>query len=255
MFSRSALFEHPVIRREGSQLSFAEQRVTELAGDLGCRVDCTKDGGVFDRDLDGYAAILSYSCGRPEDLMKEGGKDGSPPLTQQGWQNLDEAVRAGKPILALHPGFFLLPEAFGADAVGGAHGSQQSATMRVVSPGFPGLEGLPGSFSMFEEWFSLIGFREDLHVILAQDCTGMDTKQEADRRYYDRPPFPATWARMHGKGRVFYTTMGHREDVLTSEVFRRVFHAGLAWALGRVDFDISPNIAEVTPEASTSHMT
>ena len=39
---------------------------------------------------------------------------------------------------------------------------------------------------------------------------------------YKRPPYPSTWARMHGKGRVFYTSMGHREDVWTSPEFQAV---------------------------------
>ena len=39
---------------------------------------------------------------------------------------------------------------------------------------------------------------------------------------YQRPNFPATWARMHGKGRVFYTSMGHREDVWTNPIFQNL---------------------------------
>ena len=104
-------------------------------------------------------------------------------------------------------------------------------------------------FSMMEEWFSLVQFAKDLHVVLVQDCAGMNKSNPADRRYYDRPPYPATWARMYGKGRVFYTSMGHREDVWTIKPFRQVLQGGLRWALGDAAADISPNILEVTPRA------
>lgn len=248
LFSRSVLFEHPVICRQRGELSFGEQRFAELAGELGCEVDCTKDGRVFEQDLQQYAAVVSYSCGRPEDLMKAESQDNTPALTPRGWKNLDNAVRAGKPLVGIHPGLWLLPEAFGADCFG--HGSQQVATMRVTSPRFPGCEALPESFSMMEEWFSLISFVADLHVILFQDCAGMSLEQPMDRKCYDRSPFPATWSRMHGQGRVFYTSMGHREDVWTSDVFRKVLLGGLSWVLGDVNADLSPNVSQVTPQAN-----
>jgi type 1 glutamine amidotransferase len=246
-FSRSVLFEHPVVRRQGNELSFAEKEFVAIAAQVGCDVECTKDGRVFDRDLDPYAAIVSYTCGRPQELMKEKSLDNSPPLSERGWKNLDRAVRAGRPLVAIHPGLWLLPEAFGADCLG--HGNQQAGKMVVASPGFPGVKGLGQSFSMMEEWFALVKFAKDLHVILVQDCAGMDKSNPADRRYYDRPPYPATWARMHGKGRVFYTSMGHREDVWTSKPFRQILQGGLRWALGDAAADISPNIQEVAPRA------
>ena len=250
-FSRSALFEHPVIRREGGQLSLAEKALVEMARQIDCTVDCTKDGRVFEQDLDAYAAVVSYTCGRPEHLLKPiqaDGQDGNQPLSETGWKNLDAAVREGKPFVAIHPGLWLLPEAAGADCLG--HGSQQEARIHVVSPRFPGAEKLGESFSMLEEWFSLMRFAEDLHVVLVQDCAGMDKKAEADRRCYDRPPFPCTWARMHGKGRVFYTSLGHREDVWSSKIFEQILLGGLSWALGRLEADITPNLDQVAPQAN-----
>ncbi len=59
----------------------------------------------------------------------------------------------------------------------------------------------------------------------------------------------ATWARKHGKGRVFFTAMGHREDVWTHATFQQILLGGIAWALGNVDADIPPNIKKATPQA------
>ncbi len=66
---------------------------------------------------------------------------------------------------------------------------------------------------------------------------------------YQRPEFPSTWARREGKGRVFYTSLGHREDVWTNPVFQEIALGGFAWVMGNVDYDVRPNIAEVTPHA------
>ncbi len=250
LFSRSVLYEHSVIQRHGSELSFAEKIFITLARQAGCTVECTKDGRIFDGDLSPYAAVVSYSCGRPADLMKPESFEHSPPLSERGWKNLDARVQGGLPLMAIHPGLWLLPQAFGADCVG--HGGQQVAKMLVTSPRFPGTAGLGKSFSLHEEWFSLVEFAKDLHVVLVQDCAGMNKREPLDRRYYDRPPFPATWARKYGKARVFYTSMGHREDVWMNQIFQQVVVGGLSWILGRVDADIRPNIEQVAPRANDS---
>ncbi len=66
---------------------------------------------------------------------------------------------------------------------------------------------------------------------------------------YERPPFPATWARRHGRGRVFYSSMGHREDVWANPLFQSILLGGLRWALGMVPADIVPNLAQAAPAA------
>ncbi|MEI6862357.1 MAG: ThuA domain-containing protein, partial [Verrucomicrobiota bacterium] len=61
---------------------------------------------------------------------------------------------------------------------------------------------------------------------------------------------PSTWARMQGKGRVFYTSMGHRDDVWTNPAFQSVLLGGINWATGRVDADVTPNLDKVAPKAN-----
>jgi len=246
-FSRSVLFEHPVIRREGGRLSLAEKVLVDLGKRHGFDVECTKEGSVFSGDLGKYAAIISYSCGSPADLAKPGGFDRSSPLTPEGRQRLLKAVAAGKGFVAVHPGIWMLPEIIGGDFLG--HGTQQVATMRVASPKFPGLGSAGDWFSFNEEWFSLYRFAKDIHVILVQDCRGMKIENPLDKQCYDRPPFPATWCRMHGQGRVFFTSMGHREDVWTNPVFQEVLMGGLRWAVRDVDAAIPANLDQVAPEA------
>jgi hypothetical protein len=124
------------------------------------------------------------------------------------------------------------------------HGPQQVATMRVASPKFPGLEGVGDSFELNEEWYALKNFAKDLHVILVQETEGM--KGDC----YQRPPFPATWARLHGKGRVYYTSLGHRHDVWTNPLCQQIVIGGFDWAMGNVDADLTPNLDKVTPKAN-----
>lgn len=253
-FTRNVGYYHSVVRRKGSALSHAEQALVEMGKRVGVQVECTKDGRVFDGDLDQYGAIAFYTNG---DLTLPN-KQQEPPMSSRGKGRLLDAIAGGKGFVAFHsscacwrtPG-----EKYANSAevdpylamVGGefiAHGAQQEATMRIVSPSFPGMQDLGASFPLHEEWYALKNFADDLHVILVQETAGMKGT------CYQRPPFPSTWARRHGRGRVFFTAMGHREDVWVEPRFQQIVLGGLAWALGNVDADVTPNIRRVTPHAS-----
>jgi type 1 glutamine amidotransferase len=128
------------------------------------------------------------------------------------------------------------------------HGRQQKARMIVADPKFPGMEAAGSDgFELLEEWYSLKDFAPDLHVLLVQDTKGMVGPD------YDRPPYPATWARRYGRGRVFYSSMGHREDVWESARFQTILRGGLRFAFGDAprNIDLSPNLVRVAPGYAT----
>ncbi len=251
-FTKSSGFEHSVVKREGDAPAYAERVLKEFAGAAGFDVEATKDGTVFDGDIDQYAAFFFYTT---EDLTQVG-NDKNPAMSAKGKARFLEAIAAGKGMIGSHcasdtfhsPGdrrkASATPDPYIA-MLGGefiSHGPQQEAKMRVVDTAFPGI-GEQKEFKLNEEWYSLKNFAPDLHVLLVQETEGMQGQD------YKRPPYPATWARQHGKGRVFYTSMGHREDVWTNPLFQSIVVGGLRWATGQVDADITPNIKAVTPDA------
>jgi hypothetical protein len=106
---------------------------------------------------------------------------------------------------------------------------------------FPGCESLGASFALMDEWYTFKDFAKDMHVIHVLQTQGMKGID------YQRAPFPYTWARRHGQGRVFYTGLGHREDVWTNPLFQKVLLGGLGWAAGNVDATIPADIETATP--------
>lgn len=281
MFTRSQTFEHPSIKRSSElahirelegvvqvvektgekkanlELGWAEKVLTDLGKQHGFEVTATKDGGVFTAaNLAQYDGFFFYTTG---DLTQSGG-DGNPPMSVEGKQAFLDAIRAGKAFVGTHSAsdtFHGPGDRFDAkppakldpyiEMIGGEfirHGPQQVARMRVASAKFPGASKIGEGFDINDEWYALRNFQQNLHVVLVQETKGMQGKD------YQRPPYPATWARMHGKGRVFYTSMGHRADAWINPNFQSVLLGGLAWALGNVDADIPPNIEKVTPQAS-----
>lgn len=246
-FTRSVEYEHSVVSPGKDGISFSGRVLRQLGKQAGFEVHSTKDGRIFDQDLDQYDGIVSFLCG---DMFQPSVRK-TPPMTPTGLKKLIDAVQAGKPFVGLHSACYWGKTTSRADSpyltmVGAEfvqHGAQQESTMRVVAPNFPGCSKLGRAFTKLDEWYAMKNFASDMHVVLVQDNDGMKGPM------YQRPPFPATWARMHGRGRVFFTSMGHREDVWTSVQFQQVLLGGIAWALGDVDADLSANIEQTAPKA------
>ncbi|MFO1065027.1 MAG: ThuA domain-containing protein [Pirellulales bacterium] len=253
-YNKSATFEHSVVKQTGDAPCYATRMLNEFAAPAGFEFVSTKDGTVFDGDLSSYDAFLFFTTG---DLTQVG-LDKQPAISAAGKQKLLDAVAAGKGFLGSHCAsdtFHSKGKAFANQTeldpyiamLGGEfirHGEQQKAKMKVVDSKFPGLDKAGDGFALNEEWYSLKNFASDMHVLLVQDTNGMKNVD------YDRPPYPATWIRKHGKGRVFYTSMGHREDVWAHPSFQSLFVGALKWATGQAEADLTPNLKEVTPEAS-----
>lgn len=259
-FTKSSGFEHSVVKRPAKdQLSHSETILTELGRKHGFEVTCTKDGGVFTpENLAKYDVFVFFTSG----MLTEPGTDKTPPMTLAGKAALLEAIQRGKGFVGIHAAndsFHVQPDpadksaryvAYGDKVdpyiamLGGEfikHGPQQIATNHVVDRKFPGCEELGEDFVGLDEWYTFKDFAKDLHVILVQETKGMKGTD------YRRAPFPATWARRQGQGRVFYTSMGHREDVWTNPRFQRILLGGLGWAAGNVKVDVAQNLETVTP--------
>ena len=255
-YTRSQGFQHDVIKRPDNNkddvLSFAEKELSKLAEKHGLDIVCTKDGSIFTPEkLAQFDVIAFYTTGN---LEKEGGGDKTPPMPKGGRDALVKFIESGKGFV----GFHCATDTFGKHAgsgdgdktdnyikmVGGefdGHGAQQNSKIRAVG-GFGPLKDVK-DYEMNEEWYLFKNIAPDMHVILVQESASM-----REQSYKNRKPYPMTWARTQGKGRVFYTSMGHREDVWTSDVFHQVVLGGLSWALGNVQVDVKPNLREACPD-------
>jgi type 1 glutamine amidotransferase len=262
-FTKSSGFEHSSIKRKSKDvLSHAEQIVTDLGAKNNYAVLCTKDGGIFSpARLAEFDAFMFYTTGD----LTEPGTDKNPPMSPEGKKAFLDLIRQGKGFVGTHSAADTFhspgnkghtPERFiqdgdkaddyvkmlGAEFI--VHGAQQKAKMHAYDKNFPGMAAAGDGFEMLEEWYTFKNQSKDLHVLLAQE-PGLKGNM------YDRPAYPATWARMHEKGRVFYTSMGHREDVWTNPIFQSILMGGLSWAFGNAQADVAPNVEKVTPQYMT----
>jgi len=262
VFTKSSGFEHQVVKRSGSQLSIAENAVTELGKKNGFEVTCTKDGRVFDSgEFRKHNALFFFTTG---DLTTTG-TDGNPPMSAAGKQAMLSAIEGGLGFVGCHAAsdtFHTQPDpqdlsnryvAHGAQSdpylrmlggefiIHGGHPRLQTAELIVNDPTFPGLQGVKSPVSLNEEWYSLKDFAPDLHVILT-----IDTKTLHDK-CYERRPYPVSWARMHGKGRVYFNAIGDRPENWQEPFFLNALAGGLRWSIGDAQAKLTHNLATAAP--------
>ncbi len=266
-FTKSAGYEHSVVKRENGQPSYSERIFTKLGAAHNIEFTFSKDGGKFSPEyFQQFDAIVFYTSG---DLSSVG-NDGQPAITPAGKQALLEAIAGGKGFVGLHSAAdtYHTGETGGGNPsdranryklhgdasddyikmLGGEfinHNAQQVAKATVIDKLFPGCRHLGDAFNIKEEWYSMKEFAPDLHVLLRMETKGMEGVD------YQRPPYPLAWARKYGKGRVWCNGMGHREDVWDSPKFQQMVIGGIEWAAGRIKAEVPPNLEAVTPGAST----
>jgi type 1 glutamine amidotransferase len=262
VFTKSSGFEHDVVKRKDGKLSICENVATEIGKKHGFHVECTKDGRIFDSaEFKSFGAAFFFTTGN----LTEEGTDKNPPMSPAGKQKFLDTIHGGMGFVGVHAAsdtFHTQPDAkdlssryvaYGEKSdpyirmIGGEfiiHGSDprlQTTELIINDPKFPGLEGVKPPVEMNEEWYSLKDFAPDLHVILTVDTSKL--KGEC----YQRRPYPGTWARMHGKGRVFYTNIGDRPENWQNEFFLNLLAGGTRWALRDVNADVPTNLKSATP--------
>jgi type 1 glutamine amidotransferase len=256
-FTKSSGFQHSVIARKGDAPAMAEKILTEIGKEHGFEVVASKDGRMFDPDKIGQWDAFAFET--TGDLTKPSTSDKvdkTPGISADGLKAFFDAIESGKGFVGMH----CATDTFGdhrklgasdpyTKMIGGhfaGHGSPQLVSIEIADPGFPGASGFgTGSFELRDEWYAQKYLADDLHVILTQKTQGMKGKE------YERPNYPETWARMQGKGRVFYTSMGHYDDVWENPKFQGLLLGALGWATGKIDTDVTPNVMKVTPEYKT----
>jgi type 1 glutamine amidotransferase len=109
------------------------------------------------------------------------------------------------------------------------HGGIVEAEVRVSEPANPAVAHLAPSVRLADEWyrFQLMGpGRTVLLKFERNPSDGVGTAGEA-------VDLPLAWQKPHGSGRVFYTALGHRQEIWEDARFRKHLLEAIRWAIGR----------------------
>jgi type 1 glutamine amidotransferase len=120
---------------------------------------------------------------------------------------------------------------------GGHPWNGELMTMRVEDPGNPINAAFGGKdFQIADQAFQLQEpvLRDRMHVLLSIDAerTGLAPGRRILPVRKQDMDFPMSWIRRHGKGRVFYTGLGHNPHVFWNARVLEHLLAGIQYALG-----------------------
>ena len=101
-------------------------------------------------------------------------------------------------------------------------------------PSFPAVRHFPKEFVKFDEIYQPKAWsRDKVNVLLSLDPDRLDyNNPRVHRTDHD---FAVAWSKMYGKGRVFYSTLGHTEEAWNDPDIRKMYFEAIRWALGMTD--------------------
>ena len=115
------------------------------------------------------------------------------------------------------------------------------APILVEDPSFPGMQQWPRAFTLKDEIYQIRNFsREKLRVLMRLDASKLEMNPRVHRQDRD---FAVTWAKMYGKGRVFYSTLGHPVENWDKPEMQTMYLEAIKWAMGLKDADVTPRPA------------
>ncbi|WP_446742040.1 ThuA domain-containing protein [Silvibacterium acidisoli] len=103
------------------------------------------------------------------------------------------------------------------------------------SPDFPAVRHFPKAFTKYDEIYQPKDWsRDKVNVLLSLDPSKLDYSNNPRIHRMDHD-FPVAWTKMYGKGRVFYSTLGHTEEAWEDPDIKKMYFEAIKWALGMTE--------------------
>jgi len=158
-------------------------------------------------------------------------------------KNLDDYVRGGGGFMAIHSATDTLKnhKAYG-DMIGAVFtqhpwGPKETVTIKVEDADHALVRGVfeKSEFKFNDEIYEFREpyDRECLHVILSVDPAKSDKPNRPLRR--TDGDYPVAWTRSHGKGRVFYCSLGHAISTFENPTILEFWLRGIQFATGDIN--------------------
>jgi type 1 glutamine amidotransferase len=187
---------------------------------------------------DGTPASGGPSLGNVDAIFFAGHRE--VPLTASQKDELLQFVRDGHGFVATHVGltaFESWPE-FG-ELIGARFDGHPITGAGVVineNPAFPATKHFPGSFSFDDEFYQPSAFSRDrIDVLLRLNVP------PGERGVHPDGDYPLAWAKLYGKGRVFYGSFAHSSATWDIRDVQQMYFQAMLWALGVVDAEPAPH--------------
>ncbi|HEY6185615.1 MAG TPA: ThuA domain-containing protein [Terriglobales bacterium] len=102
------------------------------------------------------------------------------------------------------------------------------------APEFPAVRHFPKAFVKYDEIYQAKEWsRDKVNVLLSLDPNKLNyDNPRVHRKDHD---FAVAWAKSYGKGRVFYSTLGHTQESWNDPDIRKMYFEAIKWVLGMTE--------------------
>jgi type 1 glutamine amidotransferase len=109
-----------------------------------------------------------------------------------------------------------------------------NAPIVVEDPNFPAVKHFPKAFVKRDEIYQAKEWsRDKVNVLLRLDESKLDLNNpRVHRQDHD---FAVAWSKTYGKGRVFYSTLGHTQEAWDDPDIRKMYFEAVKWVLGMTE--------------------
>ena len=103
-------------------------------------------------------------------------------------------------------------------------------------PSFPAVRHFPHAFVKYDEIYQPKGVVARQGECAAEPRSGRSWTTRTIRAFIAPITIlPVAWSKMYGKGRVFYSTLGHTEESWQDPDIRKMYFEAIKWALGMTE--------------------
>jgi len=228
--SQSKGFKHgSVDRKKDAPLAPSEISVTDIGKESGLfEVECTQDASILTAEkLKELDAVMFYTTG-------------GLPISPENFTAFEEWLKSGKAMIGTHsatdtldkfkPYWSLINGSFD----GHPWGSGETCAMTVHDTSHVATKPWPAEFQIKDEIYQYRQYDpKSVRVLYSLNMAKCKTKAP----YH----VPVAWVREVGKGRLFYTNLGHNEGTWTNPQFKEHLLTGIRWALKLEEGPAEPN--------------
>jgi len=242
VFSKTAGFRH-------SSIPVGVRTITLMGDKTGAyTVYATEDESFLEPEkLKKFDAVFmlntTENCFRP----KSGSKEEADAREELLKKSLADFVSGGKGLIGIHAATDTYKQWKEYNQMmGGAfvsHPWHQKVPVKVVDPKSP-INAVFGGhdFAIADEIYMFrddTALAKDRKYLLEMDTAKMD-KKDADKGKRKDGTYPISWINTYGKGRCFYCSLGHREEIFWNPAILQHYLAGIQYALGDLEADATP---------------
>jgi len=107
-------------------------------------------------------------------------------------------------------------------------------------PSFPAVRHFPKAFVKYDEIYQPKEWsRDKVNVLLSLDPAKLNYANPGIHR--TDHDFAVAWSKMYGKGRVFYSSLGHTEESWEDPDVRKMYFEAIKWVLGMTEGSTAPH--------------